>query len=94
MARKHLSSSLSQRNWQDMIYDGMTDTYEDEIDYSGVEYLDERYVSSYMLEGVNDCTEYIEDFYNETEYWDEEDLKGKNYYRQLNKDDQRYNNTY
>ncbi|MNH66551.1 hypothetical protein D3C73_185840 [compost metagenome] len=89
MARKHLSSSLSQRNWQDMIYDGMTDTYEDEIDYSGVEYLDERYVSSYMLEGINDCIEYIED-HDENTYWIKEDPKGKDFYKQWKKDEERH----
>jgi hypothetical protein len=54
--------------------------------YDGeAEYIDERYVSSYMFEGIEDCLEYLST-YDDVEYWNDKDnYTYDNYYSKLKK---------
>lgn len=61
--------------------------------YDGeAEYIDERYVSSYIFEGLDDCIEYL-NTYNDRDYWNEkENHKNNNYYARLKKEEIRFSN--
>lgn len=64
-----------QKTWQEQYYDGE------------VEYADERYVSAYMFEGLDDCIEYL-NTYDDFEYWNDKDNDTyKDYYFKLTKEE-------
>lgn len=67
MANHKKNILLSQHDWQDLYYDGET------------EYFDERDVSSYMKQGLNDCIEYIEDETDNDILWYKNEAQKKHY---------------